>query len=167
MSQFCYRSEVDYFIEFLKNVFRINFYHSLRKNRRVLFCHQLWFIGDTWVEVASNARSKIWKKSLKWVKTGFVSLIGIPLKSRKSVKKPLRYHISNIWNYIAFEHFLQSQPPPIPRTYDLQPSNLSVCSVSNRMDIVDVFKNLDRKFDIMYAKRAFVHWYVNVIWNNW
>ena len=47
MSQFCYRSEVDYFIEFLINVFRINFYHSLRKNLRVLFCHQLWFIGDT------------------------------------------------------------------------------------------------------------------------
>ncbi|CAG5086235.1 Oidioi.mRNA.OKI2018_I69.PAR.g11149.t1.cds [Oikopleura dioica] len=55
---------------------------------------------------------------------------------------------------------IQSQPPPLPRTYDLQSSDPSVCSVTNRLDIVEVFKMVNRKFDLMYAKRAFVHWFV-------
>jgi tubulin alpha len=32
--------------------------------------------------------------------------------------------------------------------------------VSNSTAIVEVFSRLDHKFDLMYAKRAFVHWYV-------
>jgi tubulin alpha len=32
--------------------------------------------------------------------------------------------------------------------------------LSNTTAIAEVFSRLDRKFDLMYAKRAFVHWYV-------
>ena len=32
--------------------------------------------------------------------------------------------------------------------------------ISNTSAIAQVFTRLDRKFDLMYAKRAFVHWYV-------
>ena len=32
--------------------------------------------------------------------------------------------------------------------------------LSNSTAIVDVWSRLNYKFDLMYAKRAFVHWYV-------
>jgi len=32
--------------------------------------------------------------------------------------------------------------------------------ISNTTAIAEVFSRLDHKFDLMYAKRAFVHWYV-------
>lgn len=32
--------------------------------------------------------------------------------------------------------------------------------ISNTTSIAEVFSRLDHKFDLMYAKRAFVHWYV-------
>jgi len=35
-----------------------------------------------------------------------------------------------------------------------------VCMISNSTAIAEVFSRLDHKFDLMYAKRAFVHWYV-------
>ena len=35
------------------------------------------------------------------------------------------------------------------------------CSmISNSTAIAEVFSRIDHKFDVMYAKRAFVHWYV-------
>ncbi|KAJ8372116.1 hypothetical protein AAFF_G00294310 [Aldrovandia affinis] len=35
-----------------------------------------------------------------------------------------------------------------------------VCMLSNTTAIAEVWARLDHKFDLMYAKRAFVHWYV-------
>jgi tubulin alpha len=32
--------------------------------------------------------------------------------------------------------------------------------ISNTSAIAEVFSSTDYKFDLMYAKRAFVHWYV-------
>ena len=36
----------------------------------------------------------------------------------------------------------------------------AVCMISNTTAIAEVFSRLSHKFDLMYAKRAFVHWYV-------
>uniref|UniRef100_A0AAF5D0T7 Tubulin alpha chain n=1 Tax=Strongyloides stercoralis TaxID=6248 RepID=A0AAF5D0T7_STRER len=36
----------------------------------------------------------------------------------------------------------------------------AVCMLSNTTAIVDAWSRLNNKFDLMYAKRAFVHWYV-------
>lgn len=36
----------------------------------------------------------------------------------------------------------------------------AVCMISNSTSIADVFFRMDKKFDLMYAKRAFTHWYV-------
>jgi tubulin alpha len=36
----------------------------------------------------------------------------------------------------------------------------AVCMISNSTAIAEVFSRIDHKFDLMYAKRAFVHWYV-------
>ncbi|CAI9753938.1 unnamed protein product [Fraxinus pennsylvanica] len=35
-----------------------------------------------------------------------------------------------------------------------------VCIISNSTSIAEVFSRIDHKFDLMYAKCAFVHWYV-------
>ena len=32
--------------------------------------------------------------------------------------------------------------------------------ISNSTSVAEVFPRIDHKFDLMYAKRAFVHWYV-------
>ena len=32
--------------------------------------------------------------------------------------------------------------------------------ISNSTAIAEVFQRVDHKFDLMYSKRAFVHWYV-------
>lgn len=34
------------------------------------------------------------------------------------------------------------------------------CMISNSTSIGEVFSRVSHKFDQMYAKRAFVHWYV-------
>ena len=36
----------------------------------------------------------------------------------------------------------------------------AVCMLSNTTTIAEVWARLDHKFYLMYAKRAFVHWYV-------
>jgi tubulin alpha len=32
--------------------------------------------------------------------------------------------------------------------------------ISNNTAVAEVFARIDHKFDLMYAKRAFVHWYM-------
>jgi tubulin alpha len=36
----------------------------------------------------------------------------------------------------------------------------AVCVIANTTAIAEAWARLDHKFDLMYAKRAFVHWYV-------
>ena len=36
----------------------------------------------------------------------------------------------------------------------------AVCMLSNTTAISEAWNRLNRKFDLMYAKRAFIHWYV-------
>merc|ERR1712096_171613 len=43
---------------------------------------------------------------------------------------------------------------------DLAKVMRACCMISNSTAIAEVFSRLDHKFDLMYAKRAFVHWYV-------
>ena len=40
---------------------------------------------------------------------------------------------------------------PVPR---------AVCMLSNTTAIAEAWARLDHKFDLLYTKRAFVHWYV-------
>ena len=43
---------------------------------------------------------------------------------------------------------------------DLAKVHRAVCCLSNTTAIKEAWAHLDHKFDLMYAKRAFVHWYV-------
>ncbi|KAL0338046.1 UNVERIFIED_CONTAM: Tubulin alpha-1 chain [Sesamum calycinum] len=42
---------------------------------------------------------------------------------------------------------------------DLARVKRAVCMINNTA-VAEVFSRIDHKFDVMYAKRAFVHWYV-------
>ena len=49
--------------------------------------------------------------------------------------------------------------PPVPGG-DLAETTRSACMLSNTTSIKQCWERVDRKFDLMYRKRAFVHWYV-------
>ncbi|KAL3206624.1 hypothetical protein MRX96_010683 [Rhipicephalus microplus] len=52
------------------------------------------------------------------------------------------------------------QPPTVVPGGDLTKVQRAVCMLSNTTAIAEAWARLDHKFDLMYAKRAFVHWYV-------
>ncbi len=45
---------------------------------------------------------------------------------------------------------------------DLARVQRAVCMVDNTTAIAEALSRIDHKFDLMYAKRAFVHWYVSI-----
>ena len=61
---------------------------------------------------------------------------------------------------IITHHHHPPQPPTVVPGGDLAKVQRAVCMISNSTAIAEVFSRLDHKFDLMYAKRAFVHWYV-------
>jgi len=64
------------------------------------------------------------------------------------------------WCPTGFKCGINSQPMlPVPGS-DMALVERSLCMVSNSTAIGEVFQRIDHKFDLMYAKRAFVHWYV-------
>merc|ERR1712146_81170 len=56
--------------------------------------------------------------------------------------------------------YINSQPPTVVEGGDLARVTRTVTMVGNTPAIAEVFSRIDHKFDLMYAKRAFVHWYV-------
>ena len=52
------------------------------------------------------------------------------------------------------------QPPTVVPGGDPAKVQRAVCMLSNTTAIAEARARLDRKFDLMYAKRAFVHRYV-------
>ena len=52
------------------------------------------------------------------------------------------------------------QPPTVVPGGDLAKVQRAVCMLSNTTAIAEAWARLDHKFDLMYAKRAFVHWLV-------
>jgi len=64
------------------------------------------------------------------------------------------------WCPTGFKCGLNSQPPAVVPGGDLAKVNRALLMLSNTTAIAEVFARIDGKFDLMYAKRAFVHWYV-------
>ena len=59
-----------------------------------------------------------------------------------------------------FQVGINYQPPTVVPGGDLAKVQRAVCMLSNTTAIAEAWARLDHKFDLMYAKRAFVHWYV-------
>jgi len=64
------------------------------------------------------------------------------------------------WVPTGFKCGLNQQKPTIIPGAELAQTNRSVCMLANTTAISEVFARIDKKFDLMFAKRAFVHWYV-------
>ncbi|CAD8053530.1 unnamed protein product [Paramecium primaurelia] len=64
------------------------------------------------------------------------------------------------WCPTGFKVGINYQPLTVVPGGDLAKARRAVCMISNTTAIAEVFSRLDHKFDLMYAKRAFVHWYV-------
>lgn len=53
-----------------------------------------------------------------------------------------------------------NEPPALVPGGDLAKVSRSLCMLSNTTAIATAWARLDNKFDLLYSKRAFVHWYV-------
>jgi len=62
------------------------------------------------------------------------------------------------WCPTGFKVGINYQPPTVVPGGDLAKVNRAVCCLSNTTAIQEAWAHLDHKFDLMYAKRAFVHW---------
>lgn len=64
------------------------------------------------------------------------------------------------WCPTGFKVGINYQSPTVIPDGDLGKVPRSVCMLSNTTAIAEAWERLDHKFDLMFAKRAFVHWYV-------
>ena len=64
------------------------------------------------------------------------------------------------WCPTGFKVGINYQPPTVVPGGDLSKVQRSVCCLTNSTAINDAWIRLDNKFDLMFAKRAFVHWFV-------
>ena len=60
----------------------------------------------------------------------------------------------------GFKCGINYQPPTVVPGGDLARVMRAVCMVANTTAVGEALSRIDHKFDLMYAKRAFVHWYV-------
>lgn len=64
------------------------------------------------------------------------------------------------WSPCSFKIGLNSQPPSFVPGSEMAPVDKNCSLICNNTAIADVFARQNQKFDLMFAKRAFVHWYV-------
>jgi len=64
------------------------------------------------------------------------------------------------WCPTGFKCGINYQAPTVVPGGDLAKVQRAVCMISNSTAIAEVFSRINKKFDLMYSKRAFVHWYV-------
>ena len=66
------------------------------------------------------------------------------------------------WCPTGFKVGINSQPPTAVQEGDLPKVPRAVCSLSNSTAIAEAWCRLGYKFDILYSKRSFVHWFVGM-----
>ena len=64
------------------------------------------------------------------------------------------------WCPTGFKTGINSEPPFEVPDGDIAKAKRACCMVANSTAIAETLSRIDHKFDLMYAKRAFVHWYV-------
>ncbi|KAF8742445.1 hypothetical protein AX14_004314 [Amanita brunnescens Koide BX004] len=64
------------------------------------------------------------------------------------------------WCPTGFKIGICNEPPVNVPGGDLAKATRSLCMLSNTTAISSAWSRLDHKFDLLYSKRAFVHWYV-------
>jgi len=64
------------------------------------------------------------------------------------------------WCPSSFKTGINSMPPAVTEDGDLAKVKNAACLLSNSTAITETWSRLNHKFDLMFQKRAFVHWYV-------
>lgn len=64
------------------------------------------------------------------------------------------------WCPTGFKVGINNQRPSVVPDGDLAETSKAVCMLANSTSIADGFSRMNAKFDLMYKKRAFVHWFV-------
>jgi len=64
------------------------------------------------------------------------------------------------WCPTGFKVGINYQPPTVVPNENMSKLQRSVCSLTNTTAIVEAWSRLNYKFDLLCAKRAFIHWYV-------
>lgn len=64
------------------------------------------------------------------------------------------------WCPTGFKIGMNSRKPTILDDDAMAPVSRAVCLLSNTTAIAEAWQRLNQKFDLMFSKRAFVHWYV-------
>ena len=72
--------------------------------------------------------------------------------------KKLVYFVD--WCPTRIKITMSSSPPKTLPMSQMASTQKSCFMFSNSMAIAEVFSSLDHKFDLLYAKRGFVHWYI-------
>ena len=76
-----------------------------------------------------------------------------------SVKAKASFNLVE-WCPTGFKLGINYQKHMRPQDSEMAPVDRSVSMLSNTTSIAEAWGRLDHKFDLMYSKRAFVHWYV-------
>lgn len=64
------------------------------------------------------------------------------------------------WCPTGFKVGINSQPPMTIPGGEMAKVQQAVCMLSNTTAVVEAWARLNHKFDLMYAKKAFLHWYI-------
>lgn len=64
------------------------------------------------------------------------------------------------WCPTGFKIGINDRKPTVFEDGAMAPVDRAVCMLSNTTAIAEAWRRLNHKFDLMYSKRAFVHWYV-------
>jgi tubulin alpha len=64
------------------------------------------------------------------------------------------------WSPAGFKCGINNQKPTVVPGGEIAQTTRSLTTLSNTTAIAEVFSRINRKFDFLFTKRAFVHWYV-------
>ena len=64
------------------------------------------------------------------------------------------------WCPTGFKIGINYQPPTVVPGGDLAKVQRAACMLSNTTAIAEAWGRINTKFDLLFAKRAFVHWYI-------
>lgn len=64
------------------------------------------------------------------------------------------------WSPTGFKCGINNSEPLVVPGSKMAPTSRSLTMLANSTAVAQTFSGIDRKFDLMYAKRAFVHWMV-------
>lgn len=64
------------------------------------------------------------------------------------------------WCPTGFKVGINNRPATVVPGSGMAETKRAVCMLSNNTAVIELWSRLTQKFDLMFAKRAFVHWYV-------